>query len=196
MSKLDAWNDSLSEDLLKHLQKKISRRKFLAGMLMTGAAASAMPSLVLSAPKYSTQKEPWTTILIVEDHLFPADGNGPSARDINSIAYLQAVMSLDDMDKEEYKFIHQGVGWLNDLAKETHHHAFVALQYQQREQLLHKIATTQAGENWLSVLLFYIFEALLADPVYGGNPDGIGWRWLEHQPGFPRPSESKRYYKL
>ena len=42
---------------------------------------------------------------------------------------------------------------------------------------------TRWGRAWLSLLLYYIFEALLSDPVYGGNPDGIGWQWLEHQPG-------------
>jgi gluconate 2-dehydrogenase gamma chain len=48
----------------------------------------------------------------------------------------------------------------------------------------------------LSLLLYYIFEALLSDPVYGGNPGGIGWQWLEHQPGFPRPPADKIYGNL
>ena len=39
-------------------------------------------------------------------------------------------------------------------------------------------------------------EALLADPVYGGNFDQTGWRWLSHQPGFPRPSADKTWYRL
>jgi len=46
------------------------------------------------------------------------------------------------------------------------------------------------------MLLTYILEALLTDPVYGGNPNGIGWTWLQHQPGFPTPTEDKKYYKL
>jgi len=45
-------------------------------------------------------------------------------------------------------------------------------------------------------VLGYIFEALLVDPVYGGNPNGIGWKWLEHQPGLPRPTADKRYFLL
>ena len=32
------------------------------------------------------------------------------------------------------------------------------------------------------------------DPVYGGNPDGIGWKWLMHPPGFPRPPKGKTYH--
>jgi gluconate 2-dehydrogenase gamma chain len=55
---------------------------------------------------------------------------------------------------------------------------------------------TRWGRAWLSLLLYYIFEALLSDPVYGGNPGEIGWRWLEHQPGFPRPPADKIYGSL
>jgi len=66
----------------------------------------------------------------------------------------------------------------------------------QREQLLQRIAQANAGENWLSLLLMFIFGALLGSPVYGGNPDGIGWRWLEHNPGFPQPTSNNTYKKL
>ena len=55
--------------------------------------------------------------------------------------------------------------------------------------LLRQIAKSTAGENWLATLLSYIFEALLAAPIYGGNPGGVGWKWLQHQPGFPLPDK-------
>ena len=61
---------------------------------------------------------------------------------------------------------------------------------------MRQIEQSRAGRNWLSLLLTYVLEALLADPVYGGNPDGIGWQWLEHQPGYPRPPADKSWYKL
>ena len=62
--------------------------------------------------------------------------------------------------------------------------------------MLRQIEQSNAGQNWLSLLLTYLLEALLADPVYGGNPDGIGWQWLEHQSGFPRPPADKTWYRL
>ena len=37
---------------------------------------------------------------------------------------------------------------------------------------------------------------MLAPPIYGGNPNGIGWQWLKHKPGFPLPEQGKRYYEL
>ncbi|MCW5587404.1 MAG: gluconate 2-dehydrogenase subunit 3 family protein, partial [Chromatiales bacterium] len=65
-----------------------------------------------------------------------------------------------------------------------------------RELLLRRTAASAAGENWLSTLLSYLFEALLTAPAYGGNPNGIGWRWLSYVPGFPLPGPGTRYPEL
>ena len=70
------------------------------------------------------------------------------------------------------------------------------LTLQEKETILRAISKSRAGENWLSNLVGYIFEAMLSPPSYGGNPDGIGWQWLEHQAGFPLPPMGKRYYEL
>jgi len=62
--------------------------------------------------------------------------------------------------------------------------------------ILRGISQSEAGENWLSTLLSYVFEAMLAPPIYGGNPNGIGEKWLNHQAGFPLPQVGTRYYEL
>ena len=33
-------------------------------------------------------------------------------------------------------------------------------------------------------------EAVLGDPVHGGNPDGVGWAWAGIEPGDPRPASA------
>jgi len=130
----------------------------------------------------------------VQMQLFPDDGNGPSARDLNAIAYLEWAMSdsqnINDGDAE---FIAKGIGWINDLSEQTRGDTFIKLNYDQQHIVLEQIAKSQAGENWLAILMYYLTEALLLDPVYGGNPNMIGWKWLEHQPGFPRPVAGKTY---
>ena len=100
------------------------------------------------------------------------------------------------MDAEERDFMLNGVDWLNGVAQQLSGKAFKRLDATQAEQVLQRIASSEAGENWLATLLLYIFEALLSSPVYGGNPDGTGWRWLEHQPGFPQAPEDKTYFAL
>ena len=83
-----------------------------------------------------------------------------------------------------------------ELSRDEYRRCFVELDELQRESVLRIIEQSEAGRNWLSLLLTYLLEALLADPVYGGNPDGLGWKWLEHQPGYPTPPQDKSWYKL
>ena len=74
----------------------------------------------------------------------------------------------------------------------SHTRPFLSLSLEERDQVLRRMADTQFGENWISLLLYYLMESLTLDPIYGGNPGGVGWRWLEHQPGFPAPGKPYR----
>ena len=180
----------------------LNRREFMR-ILAVAAAAYPLSGLTESrakAVKPENYKEPWLTLSEVQEHLFPAENIppniSPGAKDIHALQYLQAMMKRPGFDKEEYKLINNGVGWLNDLAKLQYNKKFIQLDSDKKEKLLRRIESSRAGTRWLSVLLTYLIEALLSDPVYDGNPNGIGWTWLQHQPGFPRPSENKKYYKL
>jgi gluconate 2-dehydrogenase gamma chain len=183
----------------------ISRRELLRRLAMLGSLAACYPLATLAerrtgveseAPPVWRNEDPWKTLAAVQEHLFPAAADTPGAGDIQALVYLRNTIENPAADGDDREFVFNGVGWLNDLAQETLQQNFVALDEQQRETLLRQIEQSRAGRNWLSLLLTYLLEALLADPVYGGNPDGIGWEWLEHQPGFPRPPEDKTWYRL
>ena len=190
-------------DKLKNTLMHMDRRSFI-GLLSSVAAAYPMASLAaLREPSKADGEtpdnslaEPWLTLAAVQQHLFPADEDSPGASDINAIGYLQNMMQAPDIDQEEKDFIQQGVGWLNGIARKQTSMAFIKLDEKAREQVLRSIEKSRAGERWLSLMLSYLLEALLSDPVYGGNPDGIGWDWLQHQPGFPTPPADKKYYRL
>lgn len=176
----------------------VSRRHFIqglsalsAGLLLpiTGRATSSNGS----SPPTQT---PWPTIAAVQQQLFPTEPDSPGASDINAALYLKNLLDEPDFDADERAFILNGPTWLNELATSEYAKPFTRLTPTQQEQLLYRIARSTAGENWLSLLLLYIFEALLSSPVYGGNPDGIGWRWLKHNPGFPQPTTANTYRKL
>jgi len=129
--------------------------------------------------------------------LFPDDGDGPSAQDINALDYLQwALTDRDNAADGDDEFILKGIGWLNGLSDQTMGDSFLNLNQQKQQQILQKISQSSAGENWLSLLIYYLIEALVFDPFYGGNSHQIGWHWLEHQPGFPRPDASTHYRHL
>jgi len=126
--------------------------------------------------------------------LFPDDGNGPSANDLNITTYLQWAMTdqrnIDDGDPE---FIAKGIGWLNQLANDEVGQKFRDANDQQKEKLIAQTINSNAGKNWASILLYYVIEAITLDPFYGGNTNQVGWKWLEHQGGFPQPIAGKTY---
>jgi len=185
--------------------KDISRREFLARLAMLGTLAASYPASALQkmrsaagaavSPEWAG-KDPWLTLAAVQEQMFPAGDGAPGAADIHAIVYLRNTLDNQAADGEDREFIFNGVGWLNDLTQEHKGKPFIELDETQRENMLRQIEQSNAGQNWLSLLLTYLLEALLADPVYGGNPDGIGWQWLEHQPGFPRPPADKTWYRL
>lgn len=169
----------------------LDRRRFLLAAV-GGSLAALFPLPVAATPKVDT----WALIAAVQQQLFPSEAGAPGAADINALAYLQTMLDKPDTDPDERNLILQGASWLEDLALQQENAGFVRLDSAGRERLLERIAASRAGEHWLSTLLLYLFEALLSDPVYGGNPEGIGWRWLEITPGFPRPPPDKRYWLL
>jgi gluconate 2-dehydrogenase gamma chain len=200
---LTEWDASLPAALVNAQTSLSDRRAFLCNMLKSGALLSSTPLWMgLSAcDRQASQQQlirqaPWQTFAAVQQQLFPADGNGPSASDIHATLYLKLVLDAPDTEAQDRTFLLDGITWLNALTDTRFGKAFVVLSKDEQEQALRKIAASTAGEHWLSQLLLYIMEALLTDPVYGANPDGIGWQWLEHQAGFPRPPKAKRYWEL
>ena len=142
----------------------------------------------------------WLTIAAVQDHLLPSEPAdptaGPGAREVRATAYLDRTLAVPGFDVEVRGFILKGIGWLDGLAEERHAAPFATLAPATREDLLREIAGTGPGERWLASLITYTLEALLADPLYGGNPGGIGWTWLGHDPGLPRPTPANIHGRL
>ncbi len=182
----------------------LNRRAFLR---RSGAAAVLLgligtkPSFVIADEVDDTELQEaefshhdQAVVEAVQMQLFPDDGDGPSAKALNAFRYL--TWALEDPDNKadgDRAFILRGVGWLEELAESTQGNSFIELTLSEQDAVLKQISKSRAGENWLSLLLYYLLESLTLDPIYGGNTDGIGWQWLEHQPGFPRPVEGKTY---
>ncbi len=193
---LDDWDKELPDSILKNQTKLQDRRRFLLQMSGISIATSLLPRFSFAKTTTNLDQEPWLTFAAVQQHLFPATDDSPGANDINATLYLNNTLNTPDMEFEDKKFILNGVNWLNGISNKLKRKDFRLLNQKNREIVLRKIEQSNAGQNWLATLLLYIFEALLTDPVYGGNPNGIGWIWLQHQPGFPQPSKNKKYYTL
>ncbi len=130
----------------------------------------------------------WRILQSVQNHIFPKNGSFPSAEEFSSIRYLKIVSSHPSFDKDDLRFIFDGVdeivrvGWKNTLAKD------------EKEKIMMNFSKTTFGKNWISTVLNYTLEALLSDPLYGGNVAQKGWRSLDHKAGIPRPTV--RFAKL
>ena len=170
----------------------LTRRRFLLG-LAGGTLLALFPFPAASAPNTAVR---WRIIDAVQQHLFPSEPDAPGAREIKALDYLKRIAADRMQDADKRDFILQGAGWLEDMSRRITRKSFLLIDAAQREQVLRRIEASEAGSNWLAQMLLYLIEALLADPVYGGNPQGIGWRWLAHTPGFPTPPPGKRYMEL
>lgn len=181
-------------------KKELSRRVLLKSAAGMGAV-SVMPAFVLNANEQTkliqlTKTDPWLTLDATLNQLLPKSETGPSAKEINALAYLHQIFTVQPTEQEEKEFILKGVGWLNGYAQSEKGKAFATLSFEEKELLLRGISQSKAGSNWLNTLLGYIYQAMLAPPSYGGNTNGTGWQWLEHKAGFPLPAKGQRYFEL
>ena len=178
----------------------LSRREFLRCATELGVVLSLPWPLSVAAAQglqgAGLDRRQWLTIAEVQRHLFPAEPQSPGAFEINAAPYLFFVLSDQKLDAEERASIPAGLAQFESLVQTRYGKSFTVLTEAQREKVLREFEAGAAGHQWIIRLLGYIFEALLTDPVYGGNPDGIGWQWLGHRPGFPRPPSSDGYLSL
>ncbi|MCV6638160.1 gluconate 2-dehydrogenase subunit 3 family protein [Candidatus Albibeggiatoa sp. nov. NOAA] len=135
----------------------------------------------------------WDTIAAAQEHLFPAEPDSPGASDVNAQDYLHAILADANREETDRQLIKQGAIKLDAIGQQQFNKPFVELNEFDRETSL-RTFEQEGGRAWIMTLLGYIFEALLADPIYGGNPQTVGWQWLQHHPGFPRPQT--RFHQL
>ncbi len=128
--------------------------------------------------------------------LFPEDGEGPGYRTIRAAEYVQWVLADPFYHPGRKEELLDGLTALQKLAQGRHRKPFWELNEQEQDALVAQMAADEKHQGWLSLLLTLILEALLADPIYGGNPSQVGWQWLDHYVGVPRPDEATRYDRI
>lgn len=157
-----------------------ARRRFLL-------ATAALPLLHAAPHHVNARAEPDATFAAVLDLLWPESPGVPAWPTFNALPYLNAVLNDERIDPSLRYSLIEGADWLNETCEDFYGAPFVKLAAPVRETAFATILLEPWGEAWVATLYGYLFEALLADPVYGGNTDACGWRWLQHTPGQPRP---------
>lgn len=163
------------------MKKTITRRVFIASALLTGTAFVLLPQ----GAKTSINIEPFKVISAVQEVLFPKGLEAPSASEFGATPYLLNVSTHSSFWSDDLKLLVNGATLLIN-----EYNNFLNMNpTEQNEALRAFVSTNSKGESWVSLLLFYTLEALLADPIYGGNNNQVGWRWLKHKTGQPQPKK-------
>jgi gluconate 2-dehydrogenase gamma chain len=157
----------------------MKRRVFIVTTVVAGTALALLPQRTKSNIKIELFK----TLEAVQQVLFPEGLDAPSAKAFGATAYLANVSTHSSFLKSDLRFLKRGA---QELMNE--HNNFLTLSPKEQEEALRAfVNNNEIGENWVSFVLYFTLEALLADPIYGGNKNASGWQWLNHHAGVPRP---------
>jgi len=164
----------------------LRRRVFLGSSLIFGIGAIGWFKYQNKKTRlYSNETQ---VLLQLSYHLYPTSTIGPGAKEIHIASHLAFVLKDERILKEDRDYFLKGAYWLEESAFDEYNKSFLNLSAKEKEELLQDITQKRWGERLVYTCLGYIFEALLCAPVYGSNPNETGWKWLEHNAGFPQPA--------
>lgn len=182
------------------------RRKWLKMALLGGIALSS--PWIISCDSDVDEKTPnldgngiltkgeMKVLFSLQNTLFPKTPNSPSASEINAHQFFVWMMSDPHFPQSEKDYYLEKLQQFKTQFEEEYEKSFdLGSELEQT-----KFIEININESWfqgfLSRMITIIFEATLLDPIYGGNTDELGWQWLEHIPGSPRPNSDNKYPQI
>jgi gluconate 2-dehydrogenase alpha chain len=136
------------------------------------------PLLALSAREALTAEA-------VFERMFPADDNGPGAREIGVVSYLDRALAA--AYREHLPVYRNGLALLDSISQARFGVRFASAPSADQDGLL---ADLELGgipgwvlpdqASFFALLRSHLQEGLFSDPAYGGNRDKLGWRFLGH----------------
>jgi gluconate 2-dehydrogenase alpha chain len=141
------------------------------------------PEALLALNSYEAR-----TAAAIFERLFPADAYSSGASTIGVVSYLdRALAGAYHRQVEMYRL---ALKTFDQIARQRYNDCFADCDAAQQDALLAALEQgalpdflTPPQRNFFSLLCAHLQEGLFADPVYGGNRDKLGWRFLSH-PGF------------
>ncbi len=158
----------------------LNKRSFLK-LALLGAGIASIYS-------FSWSKVKTDTLALLQEDLFPSLNEKLNIHTINARAYLSYILNHPRVSDDDKRFLKKGVLWLDEEADDLFGAQYAKLPAKKRQKVLKSITKTEWGESFIEMILTYLFEALLGDPIYGINKDEVGWQWVHHTPGLPRPT--------
>jgi gluconate 2-dehydrogenase gamma chain len=145
-------------------------------------------------PLTKNQAEILKKILLI---LFPVDNYGPSANDFSAFEFIVQILNDAFYDPEQKNFLLKGFDSLENDCLSKINKNFLECTDIERDNLIKVLSKENNSiKNWLSFLISLIIEALLSDPIYGGNTNAMAYLWLEHKPGLPPANNLLKYPEI
>ena len=144
-------------------------------------------SAILFSTNISIAKNiPSQTLLVLDEVLniiFPKTSTMPSAKEFKALEYLIKNISHKTFDNEDKTLILDGTkDFISSFPQ------FLTLNEKEKKELIFEIIKNSAyAKSWVSKITYYGIEAMLSDPIYGGNFNQIAWNSVNHAVGIPRP---------
>ncbi len=118
--------------------------------------------------------------------IVPGDESDPGAREADVITYIDR--ALAGPYAEWQLAYREGVRLLDAHALEQYDAKFAALSAGDQDAIVGALETNEVpgfggngSADFFAMVWAHTIEGLLADPAYGGNRDGVGWKLI----GFP-----------
>jgi gluconate 2-dehydrogenase gamma chain len=123
----------------------------------------------------------------VYEILFPKTSTMPSSKEFNALGFLLSTINHKTfLDYDKNLIINGTNSFIRSFPE------FLNLSKDEKKELIYSIVNDNDYANtWLSKLVYFGIEAMLSDPIYGGNTQEIGWNSIKHKIGYPK---AKRRY--
>lgn len=144
-------------------------------------------SAILFSTNISIAKNiPNETLLVLDEVLniiFPKTSTMPSAKEFKALEYLIKNISHKTFEDEDKTLILDGTKDFISSFPE-----FLTLKNNEKKELIFEIIkSNEYAKSWVSKITYYGIEAMLSDPIYGGNFNQIAWKSINHAVGIPQP---------
>ena len=153
-----------------------NRRNFLLAGVITSAVI-----WFASKEKFSEATGTLQTIKQMQNDLFPQ---------ANPDKYMLIIFAHSRIDEDEKTYLKDGATWLNEEALEIYEKSYISLNAKDRQRVLISFSSHEWGESYIHKILTYTMEEYLGDPIYGGNKNEAGWKFLAHVGGKPGPKKA------
>jgi hypothetical protein len=157
---------------------------------LAGCAKPIVKPTPVGTPGLALSVEEWNTLAAVQDQLLPSAKDSPGATTVNATGFLDAWLAHPASVPNVGKSVTWGAGALEQSVRDAGDGSFAALSFDERRVALERFSKQRGGTPWMRNMMRYTIEAFLCEPVHGGNPDEVAWKWLGYTPGFPRPADA------